>query len=74
VADQNPAFTNFLQGFIPPLVLSIFFSLIPLFMELLSRAEMPVGKSTAQTMALYVSQNSHLIRSFIHSFAHSGNI
>lgn len=54
VADYNPQFTAFLQGFVPPLVLSIFFSLVPTFMVMLSRFECLPSESDAQAAAIWV--------------------
>eukprot|EP00624_Nannochloropsis_granulata_P002962 evm.model.NODE_25078_length_8269_cov_19.407787.2 len=53
VADYNPKFTAFLQGFVPPLVASIFFSLVPTFMVMLSRKEALISESDAQTSAIW---------------------
>lgn len=54
VAEFNPSFTAFLQGFVPPLVLSVFFALVPTFMVLLSRFECLPSESDAQTSAIWV--------------------
>jgi len=53
VADFNPGFTAFLQGFVPPLVTSIFFFLVPTFMVILSRKEALPSESDAQTSAIW---------------------
>lgn len=53
VADFNPKFTAFLEGFVPPLVTSIFFSLVPTFMVILSRKEALPSESDAQTSAIW---------------------
>lgn len=54
LADWNPKFTAFLQGFVPPLVLSIFISLVPTFMVILSRMECLPSESDAQASAIWV--------------------
>jgi calcium permeable stress-gated cation channel len=54
VAEFNPKFTAFLQGFVPPLALSIFFSLVPTFMVMVSRMECLPSESDAQTSAIWV--------------------
>ena len=53
VADYNPKFTSFLEGFVPPLVTSIFFSLVPTFMVILSRKEALPSESDAQNSAIW---------------------
>jgi len=53
LADYNPKFTAFLQGFVPPLVASTFFSLVPTFMVILSRKEALISESDAQTSAIW---------------------
>lgn len=54
LVEHNPKFTSFLQGFVPPLVLALFFSLVPTFMLMLSRAEGRISESDAQRSAILV--------------------
>lgn len=54
MAEYNPKFTAFLQGFVPPFILSLFFSLVPTFMLMLSHQECPVSESDAQVSAIWV--------------------
>lgn len=54
VVASNPKFVNFLQGFVPPLVLVVFFALVPTFMLLLARLEAHPAESDCQTAAISV--------------------
>lgn len=53
MADWNPDFTAFLQGFVPPFVLALFFSLVPDIMCFLSHLEKPVSESDAEASAIW---------------------
>lgn len=53
MAEYNPKFTAFLQGFVPPFILSLFFSLAPWLMLLLSRQQKPLSESDAQASAIW---------------------
>ncbi|TFJ88120.1 hypothetical protein NSK_000474 [Nannochloropsis salina CCMP1776] len=53
VADYNPDFTAFLQGFVPPLITSIFFSMVPTLMAFLARQECLPAESDVQSTAIW---------------------
>ncbi len=54
VAEKNPEFTAFLQGFVPPLVLSVFFAMVPFMMLLVSHLQCPLSESDAEASAIWV--------------------